>query len=50
MYDGAPVGIQIVARQFQEERCLSLASEIVAALEAEKINYFTIVPEMASPR
>ncbi|RMZ86331.1 hypothetical protein DV736_g6443, partial [Chaetothyriales sp. CBS 134916] len=33
IYDGAPVGIQIVARQFQEERCLSLANEVVKALE-----------------
>ncbi|RMZ83950.1 hypothetical protein DV737_g1375, partial [Chaetothyriales sp. CBS 132003] len=33
VYDGAPVGIQIVARQFQEERCLTLANEVVKALE-----------------
>lgn len=35
MYDGAPVGIQIVSRQFQEERCLTLASEVVTALEEQ---------------
>ncbi|KEF50872.1 uncharacterized protein A1O9_13074, partial [Exophiala aquamarina CBS 119918] len=48
-YDGAPVGIQIVARQFQEERCLRLAGEIVAALKAENIDCFAVVPEMANP-
>ncbi|KAL9625230.1 MAG: hypothetical protein Q9160_000632 [Pyrenula sp. 1 TL-2023] len=35
MYDGAPVGIQIVSRQFQEERCLTLANEVVNALEEQ---------------
>ncbi|KAL4732182.1 hypothetical protein ACLX1H_001190 [Fusarium chlamydosporum] len=33
IYDGAPVGIQIVGRKFEEEKCLALARIIHAVLE-----------------
>jgi amidase len=32
IYDGAPVGIQIVARKFEEEKVLAIAKIVYAAL------------------
>jgi amidase len=32
-YDGAPVGVQIVGRKFEEEKCLALANIIQRVLE-----------------
>ena len=34
VYDGAPVGLQIVGRKFQEEKMLAIATVIKAALDA----------------
>ncbi|KAI1327595.1 amidase signature domain-containing protein [Xylariaceae sp. FL0255] len=36
IYDGGPVGLQIVARKFEEEKVLSIAKIIVAALETSR--------------
>ena len=36
MYDGAPVGIQIVGRKFEEEKVLSIAKIITSAMETLK--------------
>lgn len=32
-YDGAPVGVQIVGRKFEEEKCLALAKIVQRVLE-----------------
>jgi len=34
MYDGAPVGLQLVARKFEEEKILGIAQIVTAALKA----------------
>ena len=34
IYDGGPVGVQIVARKFEEEKVLAIAKVIYAALNA----------------
>ncbi|RWA08465.1 hypothetical protein EKO27_g6644 [Xylaria grammica] len=36
IYDGAPVGLQLVARKFEEEKILSIAKIVVAALETAR--------------
>ena len=33
IYDGAPVGIQIVGRKFEEEKCLAIAEIVHAVLQ-----------------
>ncbi|RKK80142.1 hypothetical protein BFJ71_g15997 [Fusarium oxysporum] len=33
VYDGAPVGVQVVARKFEEEKVLAVARVICTALE-----------------
>lgn len=33
MYDGAPVGVQLVARKFEEEKILGIAEVVMAALK-----------------
>ena len=34
IYDGAPVGVQIVARKFEEEKVLAIAKVVYSALNA----------------
>ncbi|KAG8418083.1 hypothetical protein J3458_005520 [Metarhizium acridum] len=36
VYDGAPVGVQLVARKFEEEKILAIAKIVVAVLEEAK--------------
>jgi len=36
LYDGAPVGLQIVGRKFEEEKVLAIAKVLYAALETFK--------------
>jgi amidase len=36
IYDGAPVGLQIVARKYEEEKVLAITKTIYAALQKEK--------------
>ncbi|KAJ2992004.1 hypothetical protein NUW58_g2320 [Xylaria curta] len=36
MYDGGPVGLQIIARKFEEEKVLSIAKIVVSAMETSK--------------
>jgi amidase len=36
IYDGGPVGLQIVARKFEEEKILAIAKIVCAALESSK--------------
>ncbi|KAH8157231.1 hypothetical protein CIB48_g11013 [Xylaria polymorpha] len=36
IYDGGPVGLQIVGRKFEEEKILSIAKIIVSAMETAK--------------
>ncbi|OAQ65418.1 general amidase [Pochonia chlamydosporia 170] len=36
IYDGAPVGVQLVARKFEEEKILGIAKIVVAAVEEAK--------------
>jgi Asp-tRNA(Asn)/Glu-tRNA(Gln) amidotransferase A subunit family amidase len=36
IYHGAPVGVQIVARKFEEEKALAIAKIIYAALTDKK--------------
>ncbi|KAI1170162.1 amidase signature domain-containing protein [Nemania sp. FL0916] len=36
IYDGGPVGLQLVARKFEEEKILAIAKSVVAALDAAK--------------
>ncbi|KAI1429947.1 amidase signature domain-containing protein [Xylaria sp. FL1777] len=36
IYDGGPVGLQIVARKFEEEKILSIAKIVVSAMETYK--------------
>ncbi|KAI1735431.1 amidase signature domain-containing protein [Xylaria scruposa] len=36
IYDGGPVGLQIVARKFEEEKILSIAKIVVSAMETAK--------------
>ncbi|KAI8630724.1 amidase signature domain-containing protein [Xylariaceae sp. FL1651] len=36
IYDGGPVGLQLVARKFEEEKILSIAKIVVAAMETAK--------------
>lgn len=36
IYDGAPVGLQIVARKFEEEKVLAIAKTVYAALLKRK--------------
>lgn len=38
VYDGAPVGVQLVARKFEEEKILAIAKIVVAVLEEAKNN------------
>ncbi|KAI1356104.1 amidase signature domain-containing protein [Xylaria sp. FL0043] len=37
MYDGGPVGVQIVARKFEEEKILSIAKTIVSGIETSQL-------------
>ena len=34
VYDGAPVGVQIVGRKFEEEKCLAIARIIYAVIQS----------------
>lgn len=36
LYDGGPVGLQLVARKFEEEKILAIAKIVYAALQAAK--------------
>ncbi|KAI1430788.1 amidase signature domain-containing protein [Xylaria sp. CBS 124048] len=36
IYDGAPVGIQLVARKFEEEKIIAIAKIVVAAMQTAK--------------
>jgi amidase len=36
IYDGGPVGVQLVARKYEEEKVLAIASIVNAALEKYK--------------
>ena len=36
IYDGAPVGVQLVARKFEEEKILAIAKIVCAALNTAK--------------
>ncbi|KAI0541303.1 amidase signature domain-containing protein [Xylaria digitata] len=42
IYDGAPMGVQVVARKFEEEKILSIAKIVVAALETAKEGASTV--------
>lgn len=34
IYDGAPIGVQIVARKYEEEKIFAIAKIVTAALKA----------------
>ena len=36
IYDGAPVGVQLVARKFEEEKIWAIAKVVCAALETAR--------------
>ncbi|RYC59146.1 hypothetical protein CHU98_g7066 [Xylaria longipes] len=42
IYDGGPVGLQIVARKLEEEKILSIARIVVSAMETAKANNASI--------
>ncbi|KAI1268908.1 amidase signature domain-containing protein [Xylariaceae sp. FL1019] len=45
IYDGAPVGIQLVARKFEDEKILAIAKIVVAAMETMKKKDTTVRKE-----
>ena len=45
IYDGGPVGVQIVARKFEEEKALAIAKVVNSALKAQTLPWDNIFRE-----